>query len=74
MGSTLTRDLQFARTSADILKEELSAKSVTLDELVIQERELKSDCRFLAMRRKPRRGCWSPLRRRCPSETSLLQL
>jgi Asp-tRNA(Asn)/Glu-tRNA(Gln) amidotransferase B subunit len=39
MGSALTRDLQYARAFADVLKEELSAKSMTLDELVIQERE-----------------------------------
>jgi hypothetical protein len=39
MGSALTRDLQSAQAYAIMLKEELSAKSVTLDELVIQERE-----------------------------------
>jgi hypothetical protein len=38
-GSALTRDLQSAQAYAIMLKEELSAKSVTLDELVIQERE-----------------------------------
>jgi hypothetical protein len=38
-GSALTRDLQSAQAYAIMLKEELSAKSMTLDELVIQERE-----------------------------------
>jgi hypothetical protein len=37
--TALTRDLQSAQASAHILKEELSAKSVTLVELVIREQE-----------------------------------
>jgi hypothetical protein len=37
--SVLTWDLQCVRASADILKDEFSAKSVALDELVVRERE-----------------------------------
>jgi hypothetical protein len=37
--TALTRDLQSARASTHILKEELSAKSATLVELVIREQE-----------------------------------
>jgi hypothetical protein len=37
MGSALTRDLQYVWASTDILKEGLSTKSATLDELVIRE-------------------------------------
>jgi hypothetical protein len=38
-GAALTRDLQSICASADAIKEELSAKLPTLDELVIWEHE-----------------------------------
>jgi hypothetical protein len=41
-GSALTRDLQYVRASADVLQDELFAKLATLDELVIQEREVQT--------------------------------
>jgi hypothetical protein len=41
-GSALTRDLQYVWASADVLQDELFAKLATLDELVIQEREVQT--------------------------------
>jgi septal ring factor EnvC (AmiA/AmiB activator) len=51
-GSTLTRDLQFARASTNALKEEFSAKSTTLDELVIRESEAQTKLQTLGEEKK----------------------
>jgi uncharacterized protein YoxC len=38
--TTLTRDMQFVHASVDAIKEELSTKSATLDEVVMREHDL----------------------------------
>jgi hypothetical protein len=52
MGFTLTRDQQSAWASVDIIKEELSIESGTLDELVIQELEAQVRLQILGDEKK----------------------
>jgi hypothetical protein len=51
-GSALTQDLQSVEASTDILKSELSAKSATLDELVIREHEALARLKILGDEKK----------------------
>jgi DNA repair protein RadC len=52
MGLSLTRDQQSAWASVDIIKEELSTESGTLDELVIQELEAQVRLQILGDEKK----------------------
>jgi hypothetical protein len=52
MGFSLTRDQQSAWASVDIIKEELSIESGTLDELVIQELEAQVRLQILGDEKK----------------------
>jgi hypothetical protein len=52
MGFSLTRDQQSAWASVDIIKEELSTESGTLDELVIQELEAQVRLQILGDEKK----------------------